>query len=62
MPVFSLAALPMAMIVAAFDLPLGLKIARSVLWLAAWERAAYVTDGSVGSECDYTDARAVTQG
>lgn len=52
----------MAIIEAAFDLLLGRKFVRSVLRLAAWEHAAYVIDGSVGSECDYPDEKAITQG
>lgn len=52
----------MAIRAAAFDLPLGVEFVRSVLRLAAWEHTAYVIDGSVGSDCDYTDERAVAQG
>lgn len=52
----------MPTIAAASDLPLGLKFVRSVLQLAAWEQAVYVISGSAGSGCDYTDARAITQG
>lgn len=49
----------MAIIVAAVDLLRGLKFVRSVLWLAVWEHAAHVIDGS---ERDYTDATVVPQG
>lgn len=52
----------MAIIVAGFDLLLGLKFVRSVLQLAAWEHAAYVINGSSGSQCGYTDEKTITQG